>query len=148
MTDRVRRPKEFEEFMSELRDDEKNKVFDSYKNCILFCAALCAKQGKNFKESFNESAEPIMLAIFHGEYDKAFINALAIFDTDDAMVISPDREEERIKILEQYACGGLRILQGELFKDISAEKQIIALLKRDILPENIINDITNFNVIL
>ena len=150
MVDRVRRPKEFEGFMSKLRGDEGgDKVFNNYKDCIIFCAALCAKRGKNFKESFDDSAEPVLIQVFHGEYDNAFINALAIFDTGDAMVISPDRQDERIRILEEYACGGLRLLESELSTvRISAEEQVIAILKKDVVPENIINDIRNFNVAL
>ena len=147
MVDRVRRPKEFESFMSKFRDEGDDKVFNNYKDCILFCAALCARRGKNFKESFDDSAEPVLLQVFHGEYDDAFICALAIFDTGDAMVIGPERQDERIRILEEYACGGLRILESELSTiRINAEEQIITLLKKDLTPESIINDIRNFNV--
>ena len=65
------------------------------------------------------------------------------------MVISPNRQDERIRILEEYACGGLRLLESELSAvRISAEEQVIAILKKDVVPENIINDIRNFNVTL
>jgi len=144
MVDRVRRPKDFDELLKTLTDDKEKKVFETYKDCLVFCASLCASKGKEYKRGFKETSEPIKIHIFNGKYDAAFINALAIFDTNDAMVISSERQDERIKIFEDYACGGLHILDSELMNAyVSYDKHIINIINKITQKKDIIEDITN-----
>jgi len=145
MADRIRRPKEFEEFMNKLckKGESSTQIFDTLKDCMVFCAALGAKNDR--KEAINESSEPIMLHLFSGEYDKAFINALAISDTNDARIIESSREDERIKIFEEFACGGLHILRSELGDlDLDIEKQMVSLISKEQQGKSIIDDISSF----
>ena len=144
MVDRVRRPKDYEELMKRICINKDTKIFDTLKDCMIFCAALGAKN-ENYTE-FSESAEPIMLHIFNGEYDRAFFNALAINHTKDAKIISPQREAERIQIFEAYACGGLSILNAELSNlDIDTEKQMVTFIAKSMHGKDLIDDITSLS---
>ncbi len=145
MADRIRRPKDFEDFMAKLckKGEGKTQIFATLKDCLVFCAALGAKHDR--KEPFTDSAEPIMLHLFSGEYDMAFINALAIYDTKDAKVIDPSRENERIKIFEEFASGGLHILKSELGNlDMDVEQLMVSLISKEQQGVSIIDDISNF----
>ena len=145
MADRIRRPKDFEDFMNKLckKGDGKTQIFSTLKDCLVFCAALGAKHDR--KEPFSDTSEPIMLHLFNGEYDKAFINALAIYDTKEAIIIDPTREDERIKIFEEFASGGLHILQSELGNlELDIEKQMVSLISKEEQGMSIIDDISNF----
>lgn len=119
-----------------------SKIFETLKDCLVFCAALGAAKEK--REPFSDPAEPIALHLFNGEFDKEFINALAIFDTKDAKIIFPEREDERIKIFEEYACGGLHILHAEIGGyDLDEEKQLVSMLAKQMDRSGLLDDITS-----
>lgn len=141
MADRVRRPADYEALMLELTKE--HSIFKTYKDLMVFAACLGYRRDKRVE--FQKSAEPINLQIFSGTFDQAVINTLAIATTNDSKVIGEDQEDERIRIFEEFACGGLEIMADEIGGG-SVSSWGDALLTSIMQEENqddILNDITS-----
>lgn len=115
-TRRVRRPKNKEKLFQRLVDDD--KVFETYRDTLAFAAAL--GYGKNSRVSFEQSSEPIPWSVFSGAGHEALVNMISVMSTKDFKILSPERFEERLLIFEEYANGGLQILEDLLAR---AERQ-------------------------
>ena len=109
MVDRVRRPKEFEEFMAELRD---SGAFETLKDILVFAA--CLGLSRNERASFKDTAEPINLQTFGAEFDKMVINTIAIKASGDPLIMANSRVDDSVRIFEEYACGGLGIMRNQV----------------------------------
>jgi dnd system-associated protein 4 len=109
MADRVRRPKNYEELMAQMKD---TGAFETLKDVLIYSA--CFGLQKKVREEFKESAEPINLQIFSGDFDKMVINTVAIRDTGDPTIMANERSDDRILIFEEYACGGLSVINNHL----------------------------------
>ena len=137
---RVRRPAQYELLMNKIATNKEGKqVFSSLKDCLVFAAALGFKNGK--RESFSNSSEQIQLQIFSGEHDIIFINSLAIQETGDTSMLNDSKLDEKILIFEEYACGGLSILENKLALD--PEKEIVTMIYSEISERSLVDDITN-----
>lgn len=110
MADRVRRPEQFREFLTELTSEK--EIFKTHKDALVFAACLGFNRGKRIP--FEKTSEPIRMDVFSGNFDEMVINTLAIAETKDPFVMATNREDEKIRILEEYACGGLEIMQNEI----------------------------------
>ena len=123
MADRVRRPLDFEYLLTQLKD---LKVFSSYKEALVFAACLGFNRGK--RVSFTKSSEPIHLTTFSGKYDMMIFDVIAICEAkDNPMMMSEQNSDERIRIFEEYACGGLEILSNEV-NNKNVESDLINLI--------------------
>ena len=111
MTD-VRRPLVHHEMMEKLKDS-KDGIFMTYKDCLIFCACLGYSEGRRVE--FEKSAERVPMTVFRAEYDEAVINAIALMTVNDPSIMGHDRQSERIRIFEEYACGGLEIIRAKVF---------------------------------
>jgi dnd system-associated protein 4 len=139
MAERVRRPQQFENFLTELTKEK--GIFHTYKDALVFAACLGRKRGRRIE--FNRTSEPINLQIFGGQYDAAVMNAVAIADAGDPFVMAKNREEEKIKIFEEYACGGLEILENLLGQaDLSWNEAVVALVMDEEKSEGILDIIS------
>lgn len=139
MTDRVRRPKHYEDFMAELKD---SGSFDTLKDALVFAA--CLGLSRNQKVSFKDSAEPIPIQYFRAEFDKMIINTIAIRDTGDPMVMADARSDESIKIFEEYACGGLEVMNNLIAgSQFSVEEALIDLVMSTQKSGKILDEITS-----
>lgn len=112
---------------------ENNSPFQTYADVMLFAAVLGAKhkQRSVLGEISKKEPGPISSEIFiaHG-YDAA-IKLIAIAATENINVISPDRidvEQQRIHIFEEYANGGLEILDRELRGAVDYTERILLML--------------------
>ena len=109
---RVRRPKDKSNLLDRLTKSEDRAIspFDSYRDLIVFCAALGWWRKRRF--SFDSSDEPIrwetMTSLPGAEM---LVNMLAVSQTDDPTILLDDRFDDRIVIFEEYANGGLAILR-------------------------------------
>jgi dnd system-associated protein 4 len=111
MADRVRRPHQFEALLSDLARD-KDKVFDTLAAALVFAACLGFKRGQ--RVTFEKSSEPINMTSFNGAFDQSVMNTIAIATVNDPFIMAKEREDEKIRIFEEYACGGLGILENVL----------------------------------
>ena len=142
MSDRIRRPKSYDKLLKELRDKE--NIFRTYKDILIFAACLGFKSGK--RVSFKESSEPIKRDIFNGTYDSAVINAIALLEKNDTQILTDGCADERIAIFEEYACGGLEIIQREIADGPDDwENGFLAMIHQEKGEITLLDDVANLS---
>lgn len=129
---RVRRPKDKEELVQQLLV-ENDGIFTSMAEVLLFAAALGWSRGDAGRVPLGKYGEPIRFDVFKKmPTADAFIEALAVMVTPgDAEILSEGRALDRIRIFEEYANGGLAVLQGELNTSRSPVTETLIDLVRD-----------------
>lgn len=113
---RIRRPKKFRVVFEQLAGKGKgyNFIFSSYAQLMVFAASI----GYYFKKkkAFKESDEPIQYNYLDSQdyYDSIF-NSLAFLEVNkDVNIFDNKHIAKRAIIFEEYACGGLEILQDKV----------------------------------
>ena len=131
---KIRIPKDKVVLIKELTDAESaKKVFNSMADCMTFAAAYGYSKGKRI--SFQEAAsDPIRYHIFEGNNYDTFFNLLAMDVENDAHVLGDSDEmfEKRTKIFEEYANGGLDLLQSELQNSNDALEPLFTIISKQI----------------
>ena len=142
MATSIRRPKQHEEMMKQLCQ-EKNRIFATYKDAMVFAACLGFQQGR--RVSFEKTAEPISREIFRGKFDEAVFQCIGLVETNDPTIMGISGEEERTRLFEEYACGGLDILNAEVFCAAGSWDQLLLnlVVKEAKAKESVLDDITN-----
>jgi dnd system-associated protein 4 len=112
---------------------DNNSPFQTYADVMLFAAVLGAKhkQRSVLGEISKKEPGPISSEIFIARGYDAAIKLIAIAATENINVISPDRvdvEQQRIHIFEEYANGGLEILDRELRGAVDYTERILLML--------------------
>lgn len=107
--------------------------FQTYADAIAFAAALGAKRKKRVVLQEVSKKEPGAIAqeIFISRGYDRLIKLLAISETKDINIISPndaEAEETRIAIFEEYANGGLEILQEELRGAVDYTERLLLMM--------------------
>ena len=130
---------------------ENNSPFQTYADVILFAAVLGTKQKQRvvLGEISKKEPGPISSEIFIARGYDAVMKLIAITATENINVISPDRaefEQQRIQIFEEYANGGLEILQQELRGAVDYTERILLMLSMPLDREKISTefDLTKF----
>ena len=124
--------------LNELRE---TGVFPTFKDAMVFASAVGFKR-KN-RKPFQKSSEPIDLDVFRGDFDRTIMNIIAIEESDDPRMIAPSSEDDRIRIFEEYANGGLDILKREIWDDKQDWREgLLALVQREEEQHTILDDIT------
>ncbi|MAL94587.1 MAG: DNA phosphorothioation-associated protein 4 [Haliea sp.] len=144
MVDRVRKPAKHTETLSFLKDEA--GIFDSYKDAMVFAAALGFSRKKSVE--FEKSSEPIPLSVFRGEYDAALMNILALSEYEDSAYLEFEGEkfDKKIKLFEEYACGGLDIIRSTIVEPgLDAQSTIVSMILDEEAEHNIIDDITSLS---
>ena len=108
--DRVRRPKDKDALLNRLTED--NTPFATFRDALIFASALGISRDR--RESFQQSSEPIPWSVFSNSGSEALINMIAAVSSEDFNVLEPGRFDERLTIFEEYANGGLQIIQEAL----------------------------------
>lgn len=112
---------------------DNNSPFQTYADTILFAAVLGAKQDRRVAlgEISKKEPGPISSEIFIARGYDPVMKLIAIAATENINVISPDRsdvEQQRIQIFEEYANGGLEILEQELRGAVDYTERILLIL--------------------
>lgn len=138
MAARVRRPAEFDEMLNEMRE---TGVFPTYKDALVFAAALGFRRGN--RREFKRSSEPIDLDIFRGDFDRTIMSILAVEESDDPKMIAPSNESITVLCFEEYANGGLEIMKREIWdgKQDWCEG-LLSLVQREEDEHTMLDDIT------
>ncbi|SDO34518.1 dnd system-associated protein 4 [Nakamurella panacisegetis] len=109
---RARRPQQHEALMLELQSEGR---FQTYRDILLLAAAIGHRQERRvqFAES---SGDPIRYEVLTTPgFSDTLINMIATnVITDDPEIMDGARTEERIKIFEEYANGGLEYIQEQV----------------------------------
>ena len=119
--------------------------FETYADVLAFAAALGAKHKKRvpLKEIAKKEPSPVGLEIFISRgYDLA-MKLLAIAETEDPKILSTydrDAEEQRIKIFEEYANGGLEKLRQELKGAVDYTERLLLILNAERFKEESANE--------
>jgi dnd system-associated protein 4 len=108
--DRFRRPHSHEKLIASL-SDRKTGPFGSMVEAMMFAALLGRRKG--MRVAFEQSDEPIRLAVMEGRhYGDILLDILAAVEHEnDPKILADDRQDERVRIFEEYANGGLDYLQ-------------------------------------
>lgn len=134
MSTRIRIAKDKAELVKALTIGEKsNGPFQAYADAIAFAAALGAKRKKRVTlgEISKKEVTPIGMEIFISRGYDLVIKLLAIAETKDTKILAPtdaDAEENRIQIFEEYANGGLEILQEEMRGAVDYTERLLLML--------------------
>jgi len=107
--------------------------FQTYADVIVFAAALGAKHKKRVPlgEISKREPSPIRLEYFATMGHDWVIKLLGITETQDIKILSLNEEEYEAKrnhIFEEYANGGLEILQNELRGSVDYSERILLFL--------------------
>lgn len=112
---------------------DNNSPFQTYADAILFAAVLGAKHQRRLPlgEISKKEPGPIGHEVFIARGYDPVMKLIAIATTENINAISPDRldvEQQRIHIFEEYANGGLEILQQELRGAVDYTERILLIL--------------------
>tara|TARA_B100000795_G_scaffold258618_1_gene232826 strand:- start:475 stop:891 length:417 start_codon:yes stop_codon:yes gene_type:complete len=109
---RVKRPEIYDGLLNELKDPELG-VFKTLATALLFAAAYGFKN--KTRDVITKAGEPINFSIFdEQQHAVPFIYSLALTEYTDVSYLQEEKFEEMITVFEEYAAGGLRLLDGRL----------------------------------
>ncbi|MBN3887333.1 MAG: DNA phosphorothioation-associated protein 4 [Nostoc sp.] len=133
-TGRIRVAKDKAELVKDLTSsDGGTGPFNTFADVIVFAAALGAKHKKRvvLGEISKREPSPIRIEYFASMGNDILIKLLAINETKDIKTLSINEEEyerQRNHIFEEYANGGLEILQNELRGSVDYAERILLFL--------------------
>lgn len=111
--------------------NEKTAPFQTYVEVMTFAAALGAKHKKRVPlMEFTKTLDPIRRDYFASNSCEFTINLLAFAETQDPKILADDEisDAQRINIFEEYANGGLEILQNELRGAVDYSERLLLIL--------------------
>jgi len=104
--------------------------FQTYVEVMVLAAALGAKHKKRVPlEAVAKDLSPLRQDYFTSSF-ALLINLLAITEIKDIKILGDDEvaDEQRIHIFEEYANGGLEILQNELRGAVDYSERLLLIL--------------------
>ena len=115
-------------------------TFQTYADIVIFAASFGIKHQKRvpLKEISQSEPAPISLEVFFSRGYDWVIKLIAIADTQDINILSAydvDAEVERVKILEEYANGGLEQLREELRGAVDYTERLLLILNSERFAE-------------
>lgn len=123
-------------------------IFSTYADLIAFSAAMGKKyQIRSPLETVAKEPSPISLDVFISRGYDLLIKLIAITEIKQAQIISAysvTAEEQRVKIFEEYANGGLSQLQEKLRGAVDYSDRILLLLNQEKLQKS--NPPDNFDL--
>lgn len=101
-------------------------LFPTLREALTFCAILGYKERRKVPLSSSAGTEDIAGAQYHNNEAVDALFALALADQGSSDILRPDREKECIEIYEQYANGGLQLVQSwlETYANLDVEQAI------------------------
>jgi len=130
---RARRPQQHEALMLELQSEGK---FPTYRDILLFAAAVGYRQDRRVPFAA-ASGDPIRSDVLVAPgFSDTLINMIAANVVDDPEIMDDTRMDERFKIFEEYANGGLEYIQEQ----VNVRHQPAALVVIDLVTETFADD--------
>lgn len=130
---RARRPQQHEALMLELQTEGK---FPTYRDILLFAAAVGFRQDRRVPFTAS-SGDPIRSDVLMAPgFSDTLINMIAANVVDDPEIMDDTRMDERFKIFEEYANGGLEYIQEQ----VNVRHQPAALVVIDLVTETFADD--------
>ena len=121
----VRRSKVFEETLQQLGGKDA-ELFPTLREALTFCAVLGYKERRKRPLDPSAGMEDIAGAQYQMNSAVDMVFALALADNETSDILRPDRERECIQIYEEYANGGLELVQTwiDRFADVNVEDAV------------------------
>ncbi|MEH2443906.1 DNA phosphorothioation-associated protein 4 [Nostoc sp.] len=141
-TGRIRVAKDKAELVKDLTSsDGGTGPFNTFADVIVFAAALGAKHKRRVAlgEISKREPSPIPQEQFIVRGYNTVINLIAIAETQDIKVLSLEEgnnNEKRNYIFEEYANGGLEILQSEIRGAVDYYERILLILSHERFKDN------------
>ena len=138
---RVRVAKDKADLIQKLLDTKGTTgTFQTYADIVIFAASFGIKHQKRvpLKEISQSEPAPISLEVFISRGYEWVIKLIAIADTHDINLLSAydaDAEVKRVKILEEYANGGLEQLREELRGAVDYTERLLLILNSERFAE-------------
>ncbi len=119
--------------------------FQTYADIVIFAASFGIKHQKKVPLNAISQTEPapISLEVFISRGYDWVIKLIAFSDTQDINILSvydADVEAERVKILEEYANGGLAQLREELRGAVDYTERLLLILNHERFAEEKTDD--------
>jgi dnd system-associated protein 4 len=107
------------------------KMFPTLREALTFCAVLGYKERRKKPLDPNVGTEDIAGAQYQLNDAVDMIFALALADSKTSDILRVDREKECVQIYEEYANGGLELVQSWLdrYADVDVETAVLRGLK-------------------
>jgi dnd system-associated protein 4 len=118
---RVRRPAQHEALLKHLAGDE--GPFGTLAEVLTFAAGLGYAEGR--REPLDASGEQIDFDVFQRLGVDGFIDMLSAAVNEDVAILSAEKSDDRLTIFEEFANGGLEVLQARL---VQTEPNLDSLL--------------------
>lgn len=129
----IRIAKDKGEFVKQLTTkDGDTGPFQTYADVMLFAAVLGAKQQRRVAlTEVSKNPSPINIEVFVSRGYDGVIKLLVFTTTQDLKSLSNEEDSvnQRHQILEEYANGGLEILQSELRGNVDYTNGLLLMLK-------------------
>lgn len=121
MKNSIAKPTEYEKYYQKLGLE--HPYFDTLKDVLVFATVLgyykksripfTKAGGENIKENYFED-------------DMKILNIIAILENKDIDILLNEKKEEKYKMIEEYAHGGIKYLVDNIFTgEITSEEKII-----------------------
>jgi dnd system-associated protein 4 len=118
----LNKSEEYESYYQMLGTSE-DRLFSSMKD--VFMTALIVGYLKDAQKPFKKSGgEPIKLHIFSQE-DRNIMDIIALDKTRDLSMLLRENEEEKYKIIEEYANGGMEYLVEGFCKPVPSHDNLL-----------------------
>lgn len=114
----------------------KTGPFQTYADVIAFAALLGRRRKKRIPVDGVSKRDPgpISMEVFISRGYDAIIKLVAITETQNPKLLSPfelEAEEQRALIFEEYANGGLEILETQIRGSVNYTERILLFLQRE-----------------
>ncbi|WP_156942631.1 hypothetical protein [Mesorhizobium sp. L48C026A00] len=121
----VRRSKTFESTLQALGGKDAT-LFPTLREALTFCAVLGYKERRRQPLDTRAGTEDIAGAQYQLNEAVDVIFALALADRKNSDILRPDKERECVQIYEEYANGGLELVQSwiDRYSDQSVEDAV------------------------
>lgn len=113
MTRRVRRPADKEPLLKRLTDVKEGGIFGSQIDAMVFASALGA--ARNRAVSFDQTLDPMVFELFARRSDiETLFYLLGLHHKKLISVLGDAGADDRVTAFEEFANGGLEILDAEI----------------------------------
>lgn len=121
----VKRSKLFEATLQKLGGKD-STMFPTLREALTFCAVLGYKERRRIPLDPNAGSEDIAGAQYQTNEAVDMVFALALADAKTSDVLRPDRERDCVLTYEEFANGGLELVQGwiERYADLDVEDAV------------------------
>lgn len=121
---RVKRPADKRDLLDTLTDSDEGGPFGSHVDAMIFAASLGARKGRT--EPIESSEEPMVFELFARQADReALFYLLGIHQNENLDLLRTDRSDDLVTAFEEYANGGLEVIQNEISRTGHQPKEAI-----------------------